>query len=183
MHDHRGNKNPKWRGGVSFVKTADNILDLDKQVRDRLFANLLGNYEKSGTCWNWTGTLFNKRYGRFSAGKCGLSAHKVSFVLHTGTKAGNGFVCHTCDNPQCINPEHLYLGSAATNAEDRRDRGRQQDQRGSKNPYAKLTEKQVQQIKAALRAKVRQNRLAIQYRVSKSTINLIALGRIWTQIS
>lgn len=179
-----GSANPKWRGGVSSVKTADDLLDLDKQVRDRLLKYLTDNCVLKGECWVWTGSLFNKRYARFlRAGLNGLLGHKVSFVLHTSTKTGKGYVCHTCDNMRCVNPKHLYLGTAKSNSQDMVSRGRCRDQDGEKNNMAVLTEKKVLAILDDLRAGKKQNATAIKFKVSKQTINLIAHGKIWKTLT
>ncbi len=98
-------------------------------------------------CWEWTATT-TKRYGRLKL-KSGLTkgAHVISYEIHHGPTGGL-FVCHSCDNPPCCNPKHLWLGSNKDNMKDAKRRilppviGS-----GSKNGNAKLVENDVVQIK------------------------------------
>lgn len=77
-----------------------------------------------GECWVWTGPGRPGGYGYFRCGGGSFAAHRVAYALHHDTVRVPGFVCHTCDNPSCVNPAHLYLGNAKTNGADMRARGR-----------------------------------------------------------
>ena len=87
----------------------------------------------NGSCLEFQGCMNEWGYGHLRvAGKTKL-AHRVVMEEIHGDISGF-FVCHHCDNPKCVNPEHLYLGDASTNAQDREDRGRGHDIRGKNNP-------------------------------------------------
>jgi hypothetical protein len=80
--------------------------------------------EPNTGCWLWTGGCFSHGYGKLRyAGKTSY-AHRVAYELHHGVTPEDGYVCHRCDNPPCINPDHLFLGTARDNALDMFRKGR-----------------------------------------------------------
>lgn len=104
---------------------------------------------KHGKCWEWSGSRKKGGYGevRYN-GKTSL-AHRVAFILSSGRKIPKGMcVMHTCDNPPCINPSHLLLGTMKQNMLDRDKKGRRIALKHGKHPMAKLNEIDVHDIRS-----------------------------------
>jgi hypothetical protein len=90
----------------------------------KTFNNFLSKIEKTDTCWLWTGAQIPKGYGMFwYGGKLGY-AHRYSYLVYKGIIPKELHVCHTCDNPSCVNPEHLWLGTNLDNRLDSKTKGR-----------------------------------------------------------
>jgi hypothetical protein len=125
-------------------------------------------------CWLWTGAKQggrNGRYGAFQVGwKTQKRAHRVSYELTYGPISGGMMVCHSCDTPLCVNPEHLFLGSARVNTQDMIRKGRKVVVCGEKNGAAKLTDDQVVSIYLDPRTNTE---IAADYGIASSLVSQI----------
>lgn len=143
-------------------------------VRGRLMSHI----EMSGDCWVWTGHRTSNGYGRITVlGKVRLS-HRVSWAVHHGPVSDGMRVLHRCDNPPCINPAHLFLGTSADNNADMRAKGRDAVLAGERNGRAKLTAQQVREIRAAVLVEDKAT-VARRFRISRRTVLRIVVGDIW----
>jgi predicted XRE-type DNA-binding protein len=132
-------------------------------------------------CWEWQVTLSSK-YGRFWTGDIYIGAHVFSYMIHNEDYSSDLEVCHTCDNPRCVNPSHLFLGTAKDNAEDRTRKRRYSDRRGEKCPTHKLKEAEVLEIKKLLKQGLLQKEIAALYGVQNSQISRINTGKRWAHL-
>lgn len=134
-------------------------------------------------CWLWMAATLKQRggYGIMNVGGVARYAHRLSYEIANGAIPNASLICHTCNTPACVNPAHLYAGSHITNGRDARANGRigRWDRRGERNPAAKLTEAQVMQIDAALRAGDGPNAIARRFGVTGAAITLIKTGHNW----
>lgn len=132
-------------------------------------------------CWVWMASrLGSLGYGSFEADKRTRLAHRVSVEMHRGPIPEGQVVMHLCDNPLCVNPEHLRVGTQRENNLDTLAKGRGSFiRRGSQVFQAKLLPDQVRAIRAMLAEGVSQSEVARRFDVSNSNVNSIALGRTW----
>ena len=134
--------------------------------------------DKSGDCWECTGGN-SPNYGRLWLDRSYYASHRISYFIHHGVDPGELFVCHTCDNPRCVNPAHLWLGTGKDNADDRDAKGRGIVLVGSQCGRAKLTEEDV---RAILHADESQYALEEKYGVDQGVISDILRGKIWKHV-
>ncbi len=101
-------------------------------------------------CWEWTGWCNSQGYGLVSIFNSNFMAHRLAYAVEHGPLSSHSLVCHSCDNPTCCNPAHLWLGTHADNAQDSARKGRRTHLVGDTSPRHTLTEKQVKEIKHSL---------------------------------
>lgn len=138
--------------------------------------------DKTGECWLWRAHLGSCGYGAFGLGGRAAKAHRVAFELTHGPIPPGLFVCHSCDVPACVRPEHLFLGTHVENMADMRAKGRSPDHRGTKNTKAKLTPDLVRHIRARLSTGESRAQIARSLGVWPTTISMVALGRRWADV-
>lgn len=132
-------------------------------------------------CWEWTAALcFQGNYGVYRHQGKAQRAHRVSWTLHHGSIPEGFEVCHKCDNPRCIRPDHLFLGTHQDNMQDMSRKGRARPPRGENSWSSKLTNKDVARIRRRYKSgKVSQTDLAKEYNLHASQISRIISGRKW----
>jgi len=139
-------------------------------------------------CWEWQKTKRNG-YGRLIVGsrtdgtRKSVSAHRLSYELFCGKIPDGMEICHKCDNPCCINPDHLFAGSKQDNMDDRERKGRNRPQCGSDNVFAKLSEEAVLQARTERAEKgTAFETLAKRYGVAKKTMQNAINGITWKSV-
>ena len=140
-------------------------------LEDRFWSKVL----KTKTCWNWTASLNLKGYGQFRDDKSKHTvAHQVSWKLHYGNIPYGLNVLHKCNNPKCVNPEHLYLGTHTNNARDRIVAG---------TAAKKLSKLKVQIIRRLYKTgKYTQQELSVKFGVFNTLISRIVRNEIWKEV-
>ena len=131
-------------------------------------------------CWIWTGCLLHG-YGIIRARGRNYSAHRLSFELFKGINPGKNFLCHKCDNPSCINPDHLFQGNQHDNMQDAVEKKRMKY--GSNHYLSKLTELDLKEIKELLKIGFTQKRISEIFKVDPSSISKINSGKTWKNLN
>jgi hypothetical protein len=136
--------------------------------------------DKSGDCWIWIASKMGKGYGGFWYKGRFQRAHRVSWQLHFGEIPAGMFVCHHCDNPLCVNPSHLFLGTNADNVKDCRAKGRHIN--GERNGRAKLSHHDIPIIQELAKFGFTQKYLSKHFGVSRQNIASIIYRKTWKHI-
>ena len=131
-------------------------------------------------CWNWTASKSSNTYGSFQYKNHSIRAHRMAWILAYGPIPNNLYVLHHCDNRLCCNPTHLFLGTQADNIKDCVKKNR--NIKGESCGMAKLTEKNILDIRSKLSMGFRSCDLAILYKVCRYNIHLIKYRKRWTHI-
>lgn len=149
-------------------------------LEERLWSRV----DKTGECWIWQGCRGSKGYGTIWVGNKSdgrrKATHRVSWELVNGPIPAGMYVCHKCDNPPCIRPDHLFIGSNADNMADMRAKGRSPKPVGSANPAAKLSESQVDEIRTRYaRGGITQESLGAEFGITQSAVSQAVSSTHW----
>lgn len=138
-------------------------------------------------CWPWGGSRHSWGYGTLQWRKKQAYAHRVAWEIAHGGAAPSGMVvCHTCDNPPCCNPRHLFLGTPADNNADAHRKGRAHKLpvlSGEDHGMSKITEAEVRRIRELYATGLRQVDIADRFGLTQSTISAIVTRRLWKGVS
>jgi hypothetical protein len=142
-------------------------------------------------CWPWIGMKDDDGYGEFKVNNRIYRAHRLSYMIHSGTDPGPLFVCHTCDRPECVNPHHLFPGTATENAADRTSKQREarghqhgshthpeRFRRGEAHYRCKLSDADVAAIRKEYATGLgTHSEIAKRYGVCRSSVSYILAGK------
>jgi hypothetical protein len=185
--------------GSKIVNSLERIIHMsmtDKELeraRARFWSKVI--IQRGDGCWLWDGQSdYDKGYGRFSLDNKKnrkMSAHRASWVLNRGSIPSGLLVCHTCDNPPCVRPDHLFLGTALDNTRDMMRKGRSGYQRYPeryntpllrqirREIFGRLTDEQVMEIRTSLAS---YSELARRFGLADVSIRNIRRGRRYAHL-
>jgi hypothetical protein len=137
--------------------------------------------QKGSDCWEWQGRRFDDGYGSFYGRAHILRAHRLSYELTYGPIPEGMWVLHRCDNPLCVRPSHLFLGTNHDNVRDRIAKGR--GVKGERSPNAKLNAAKVKEIRRLFaKGGWTYTSLGRKYSVTRATIRFIVLRKAWKHV-
>jgi hypothetical protein len=144
--------------------------------------NFLEKVTERDGCWIWTACIRDFGYGLFSMGYGRtINAHIASYRIFVGEIPKKKFVLHKCDNPPCVNPDHLFLGTQADNMADKTTKNRQA--KGERHGMSKLTSEAVSDIRKRYAEGTIKARLAEEYGISRTHVARVINGSIWSHVS
>jgi HNH endonuclease len=169
--------------------------------------SILNRYDIVNECWEWTGKVGKNGYGTVVKAENGkkmhLLAHRESYKIFKGEIPTSLNVCHTCDNRKCINPDHLWIGTAKDNIQDAILKGRMKKTTGYKHteenkakfklrkrpmtkgelsPLSKLKDQDVIEIRRMIKENITQTDIAKKYGVTQSVISRIKDREVWNHV-
>lgn len=141
-------------------------------------------------CWEWIGGHNHGGYGNFKyypdindrKKRHTIVAHRFSYIIANGEFSRDLLILHKCDNPGCVNPNHLFIGTQFDNMNDMRSKGREWSNIGTKNGRAKLDEDKVREIKLMVKEGKTDVELSHKYNVAPVTIWQIRKGNNWAYV-
>lgn len=178
---------PKQRANATPALTTPTLLEVVmadlSPITVARFWSKVSIPQRSDDCWTWTGAVAGSGYGSFNVPAMGsTSAHRIAYRLVNGEWPGyRMLVRHKCDNPRCVNPDHLETGNHVDNANDMiaRGRGRNGEQAGEQNGHAKLTADDVNDVRQLIESGLTNIAIAERFGVHHATISAIRRGRSW----
>jgi len=152
----------------------------DKSVQDRFMAKVMP--EPNTGCWIWIASMNIKGYGTFGIGQRSMSStsHRVSYEMFKGDIPKGMHVLHHCDNPFCVNPDHLWLGTNLDNNKDKVKKGRAA--KGIFHPRARLNDNYVRIIREAYSMGFTKMSIAKYFKIGHTTVRSIIDGINWKHV-
>jgi hypothetical protein len=151
-------------------------------IPDKNIRNFWAKVNKTDNCWMWTGCVDKDGYGQITIQYKSYKAHRISWQMHCSEIPKGLIVCHHCDVPQCVNPDHLFLGTVKDNADDMMNKGRQL--KGDRNHNAILDDNKVIEIKRLIaQGKFSLREIGDIFGVTTASIWQIKDGRSWRHLN
>jgi hypothetical protein len=173
-----------------------NVFQPTTQQIERFWQNV--NICSVNKCWHWSGKNWVGGYGRFfyriENRQHHILAHRLSYFLFYKINPVGKCVLHQCDNPKCVNPNHLFLGTHQDNMKDRNQKGRSsavsgqvwhethKNKKGEQLTQAKLTDEAVREIRKLHGGGIKQRRIAEKFKVAEQTVYKILRGKTWCHV-
>lgn len=142
---------------------------MNNHVSERFWSKV----DKTDGCWVWIASKLPTGYGQFWSGERNMRAHRFSYILHYGNIPNGMLVCHKCDNPSCVRPDHLFLGTSLDNAIDKVSKGRNNI---TFTPITKFSDEDVRSIREARNQGMSLKRICEVFNISRGYASDLCSG-------
>lgn len=175
--------NGNWKGGVTKLTHIDQFLNVPGYLSAKIkeFNESINRCDTTG-CWIWTGNTSASGRAVITLGQRMHHAARFAYVALGNKPIGSMYACHSCDNILCVNPEHIWLGTAAENSQDMVRKGRQRDQRGVKHNLTTLNDDTVRAIRKELKEGKSIALVSRMFGVSRNCVFAIKHYRTWSHV-
>lgn len=155
-------------------RITNSVPKVKRSIRERFESHIL----KTDTCWLWSGAKRNNGYGKLGVYGETIGAHILSYIFNVGPIPSGCDICHSCDNPACVRPDHLWAGTPLQNMTDAKQKGR--IRKGESSPVSKLSDGAVREIRAS---NMTNTALAKLFNVSQGNISQIRSRKAWKHVT
>lgn len=138
------------------------------------------NYQGLNQCWHWTAYRDKDGYGTMRVGRLKRRAHRIAFAIGNNKHLSEEWILHRCDNPQCVNPDHLQVGTSQSNHFDMQQKKR--IAKGEKSGMSKLHSSDIPKIKKLRRDGFTWPAIGLAFNVSGTAVRLACLGQTWKHV-
>lgn len=163
---------------VSLETVVDDLVEERiKFKRNKELRRFFSKVEKTPTCWLWKGATTKSGYGVFSLNKKYIRAHRASYILHVSEIQDDLLVLHSCDVRNCVNPDHLHLGTPQDNIDEMFERNRERFLKGENSKTSKLSDDDVIEIRLMKKLGFSVKEISIKFDISSDYVYQLTSGK------
>lgn len=153
---------------------------MNQKLIDKFWSNVQkGNPDE---CWIWIGSPSGNGYGQLRFEGVTYRSNVLSYLINKGNIPARMYICHTCDNPICVNPNHLFVGTPSDNAKDRQQKGRGRPMDGENNSNNRFTKESIIQMRSMFQKGYLCNEIAHIFDTNPEYVRNVVKRKVWKDL-